>query len=35
MTVNLVPPGSDLGLYLGGHGDAQLILDLFGVFEDA
>ena len=25
----------DLGLYLGGHGDAQLILDLFGVFEDA
>ena len=25
----------DLGLYLGGNGEAQLILDLFGVFEDA
>jgi hypothetical protein len=25
----------DLGLYLGGDGDAQLILDLFGYFEDA
>ena len=25
----------DLGLYLGGEGDAQLVLDLFGVFEDA
>ena len=25
----------DLGLYLGGNGDAQLVLDLFGFFEDA
>lgn len=25
----------DLGLYLGGQGSAQLILDLFGVYEDA
>jgi hypothetical protein len=25
----------DLGLYLGGNGDAQLLLDLFGFFEDA
>jgi hypothetical protein len=24
----------DLGLYLGGNGDAQLLLDLFGFFED-
>ena len=25
----------DLGLYLGGSGEAQLLLDLFGFFEDA
>ena len=25
----------DLGLYLGGHGTAQLILDLFGIYADA